>query len=340
VTSVGTPALWIGFTLAVLLMLALDLGVFHRQAHTVKFKEALLWSIVWVALSLCFNAYVWHLFGSTKALEFLTGYLIEKALSVDNIFVMLVIFAFFGVKGEWQHRVLFWGILGALVLRAIFILAGAALLVRFHWIFYIFGAFLIYTAWKLLTHDGEEIHPDQNRLLKLFKKFVPTTSAYDGAHFTVVKDGRRFATPLMAVLIVVETTDVMFALDSIPAIFAITTDPFIVYTSNICAILGLRAMYFMLAGVMGKFRFLNVGLSLVLAFVGAKMLALDFVKVPIYLSLPVVALLLVGSIVASLIWPGKPEDLPAPPVHGPEGMPVEPGIADPPGSANPKPPAA
>jgi tellurite resistance protein TerC len=320
VTSVGTPLLWAGFTLAVLFMLALDLGVFHRTAHRASFKEALGWSIVWVALSLMFNGLVWHWFGAERALEFLTGYLIEKALSVDNIFVILVIFTFFGVKGEWQHRVLFWGILGALVMRAAFILAGAALLERFHWIFYVFGVFLVYTAWRLWTHEGEEIHPDQNRFLKLFKKFVPTTSHYDGSHFTVVENGRRFATPLMAVLIVVETTDVMFAVDSIPAIFAITLDPFIVYTSNICAILGLRAMYFMLAGVMGKFRFLNHGLALVLAFVGVKMLIADFAKVPIFISLPVVFLLLAGSIVASLVWPEKkaeplaaPADPPAPP---------------------------
>ena len=236
--SIGTPPLWIGFTLFVLAMLALDLGVFHRKAHVVGIREALAWTAVWITLALGFNVGVYVWFGAERALEFLTGYVIEKALSVDNIFVFLVVFAVFAVPAALQHRVLFWGILGALVMRAVFILAGAALLQRFHWIVYVFGGFLVITGVKLLLHSGDEIHPERNPVYRLFRRLVPAVSDYRGARFTVVESGRRYATPLLAVLVVVEATDVVFAVDSIPAIFAVTIDPFIVYTSNIFAILG------------------------------------------------------------------------------------------------------
>ncbi len=304
--SVGTPLLWIGFTLLVLAMLALDLGVFHRRAHAVKVREALLWTFVWIALSLLFNLGVYGWFGSERALEFLTGYVIEKALSVDNIFVFLVIFSSFAVPAALQHRVLFWGILGAMVLRGIFILAGAALLQTFHWVIYVFGAFLILTGGKLLVRRAAEVHPERNPVFRLFRRFVPSVGDYRSSHFTVASGSKRFATPLLLVLVAVEITDIAFAVDSIPAIFAITKDPFIVYTSNIFAILGLRALYFVLAGVMGRFRYLNTGLALVLAFVGGKMMLTDLYKVPIDASLAVVAVLLLGALLASVLHP-QPE---------------------------------
>jgi tellurite resistance protein TerC len=299
--SVGTPGLWIGFTAFVLAMLALDLGVFHRKAHVVRCREALAWTLVWIALALVFNLLVYQRFGPERGLEFLTGYLIEKALSVDNIFVFVVIFSFFGVPAAYQHRVLFWGIVGALLMRAVFILAGAALLQRFHWIIYLFGAFLVATGVKLLVHRSVEVHPERNPAYRLFRRFVPSVSDYRGQSFTVLENGRRLATPLLAVLVVVEATDVVFAVDSIPAIFAVTADPFIVYTSNIFAILGLRALYFLLAGVVDRFRYLKLGLALVLCFVGLKMLASDVYEVPIRVSLLVVGGLLAGSIGASLL---------------------------------------
>jgi tellurite resistance protein TerC len=285
-------------------MLALDLGVFSRKPHEVKFKEALIWSIVWVTLSLIFNAWIYHEFGSQKALEFLTGYLIEKALSVDNIFVFVVLFASFAVPKIYQHRVLFWGVIGALLMRAIFIGLGAALISRFHWIMYVFGAILIYTGIKLMRQgDDHDPHPEKNPIYKLGRRLMPAVPEYHGKSFTIMKDGRRYATPLLLVLIAIEATDVVFAVDSIPAIFAITTDPFIVYTSNIFAILGLRAMYFLLAGVIDKFHYLNVGLALVLMFVGIKMVIAEWYKVPISVSLIAIAGLLGASIAASMIWP-------------------------------------
>lgn len=301
--SVGTPLLWVGFTLLVLTMLGLDLGVFHRRAHAVKVREALLWTVVWIALSLLFNLGVYGWFGSERALEFLTGYVIEKALSVDNIFVFLVIFSAFAVPAAFQHRVLFWGILGAMLLRGVFILAGAALLQTFHWVIYIFGMFLILTGLKLLVRRVSEVHPEKNPIFRLFRRLVPAVADYRSSHFTVVENGKRLATPLLLVLVAVEITDIAFAVDSIPAIFAITKDPFIVYTSNIFAILGLRALYFVLAGVMGRFRYLNTGLALVLAFVGVKMLLTDLYKVPIGASLAIVAVLLLGSLLASVLHP-------------------------------------
>jgi tellurite resistance protein TerC len=301
--SIASPHLWIIFSVFVLGMLALDLGVFNRKAHEVHYKEALAWSVVWVALSLAFNAWIYFEFGSEKALEFLTGYLIEKALSVDNIFVFVVLFASFAVPKMYQHRVLFWGVLGAIFMRAIFIGLGAALVSRFHWIMYVFGAILIYTGIKLMAEGEAEPHPEKNPIYKFARRLMPATPDYHGKHFVIVKDGRRYATPLLLVLIAIEATDVVFAVDSIPAIFAITTDPFIVYTSNIFAILGLRAMYFLLAGVIDKFHFLKYGLALVLLFVGVKMIIAEWFKIPIVVSLGVIAFLLTGSVIASIMWP-------------------------------------
>lgn len=292
--------LWAGFNLFVLAMLALDLGVFHRKAHAVSIREATVWSLVWVALALLFNVGIWTFAGGDKAIEFFTGYLIEKSLSVDNIFVFALIFSYFAVPAKVQHRVLFWGVLGALVLRAVFILAGAALLAAFHWIIYVFGAFLIVTGLKMALHRDEEIHPEKNPLLRLVRRLVPVTGDYRGGRFFVREAGRRMATPLFLVLVLVESTDVVFAVDSIPAIFAVTLDPFIVYTSNVFAILGLRSLYFVLAGVMQKFVYLKLGLSAVLVFVGVKMALVDVFKIPSLVSLAVVAALLALSIVASL----------------------------------------
>ena len=301
VVSIGTPALWIGFTVLVLGLLALDLGVFHRDAHEVTFREALGWSAVWVSLALAFNGWLWWQHGREPGLEFLTGYLIEKALAVDNIFVILLVFATFNVPRAYQHRVLFWGILGALVMRAVFIFLGAALLERFHWIMYVFGGFLVVTGVKLLKQDEHEIHPERNPLFRLFTRCVPSVSQYHGGDFTVRKDGRLHATPLLLVLVCIEATDLVFAVDSIPAIFAVTTDPFIVFTSNIFAILGLRSMFFLLAGVMDRFHYLKIGLALVLMFVGVKMLLLDVFHIPIGISLGVIALILAGAVAASLL---------------------------------------
>jgi tellurite resistance protein TerC len=312
IESIASPWLWAGFTSLVLALLALDLGVFHRREHAVRTREALLWTAVWIALALLFNAAVYRWFGPVRALEFFTGYLIEKALSVDNIFVFIVIFTYFKVPPAYQHRVLFWGILGALIMRAVFILLGAALLQQFHWVIYIFGAFLLITGVKMLSR-ATEIHPERNPLFRLFKRFVPSVADYRGARFVVAESGRRFATPLLLVLICVEATDIVFAVDSIPAIFAITTDPFIVYTSNIFAILGLRALYFVLAGVMSQFHFLRIGLALVLVFVGLKMMLTDLYKIPIAASLAVVAALLAGSIAASLLWPPASPSSSSPP---------------------------
>ena len=316
IESIATPWLWAGFTLLVLALLALDLGVFHRREHAVRTREALIWTAVWIALALVFNAAVYHWFGPERALEFFTGYLIEKALSVDNIFVFIVIFTYFKVPPAYHHRVLFWGILGALVMRAVFILLGAALLQQFHWVIYIFGALLLITGTKMLSR-AIEVHPERNPLFRLFTRVAPSVNDYRGARFTVTEGGRRYATPLLLVLICVEATDIVFAVDSIPAIFAITTDPFIVYTSNIFAILGLRALYFVLAGVMDKFHFLRTGLALVLGFVGVKMLLTDLYKLPVGFSLTVVAALLGGSIAASLLWPPASAPGPETPGHPP-----------------------
>ncbi|MFN7966650.1 MAG: TerC family protein [Acidobacteriota bacterium] len=301
IVSIGSFWMYAGFVAFVLVMLALDLGVFHRKAHEVRFREALSWSVVWVVLAMVFNAGVWALYGQQKGLEFLTGYLIEKSLAVDNIFVFVVLFSTFAVPPQLQHRVLFWGILGALLMRAAFIAAGAALLGSFHWLIYVFGALLIITGAKLLLKPDVHVDPTRNPLYRLFQKLVPSTPDYRGQSFLVREGGRWLATPLLAVLVAIEATDLVFAVDSIPAIFAVTRDPFIVFTSNIFAILGLRAMYFMLAGVIDRFVYLRLGLASVLMFVGAKMTLAGVVKVPTAISLAVIALLLGGSVVASLL---------------------------------------
>jgi tellurite resistance protein TerC len=299
--------LWVGFNVFVLAMLALDLGVFHRKAHVVSFRESITWTVVWVALALLFNVGVWHFFGSQKALEFFTGYLIEKSLSVDNVFVFALLFSYFAVPPVYQHKVLFWGILGALVMRAIMIALGAALIAKFTWIIYVFGAFLILTGIKMVVKREEEIHPERNPVVRWFKKLMPVTADYREDRFFVKEGGRRWATPLFVVLLLVEFSDLIFAVDSIPAIFAVTTDPFIVYTSNVFAILGLRSLYFALAGVMDKFHYLKIGLGVVLSFVGVKMLLAHTAwKIPTLLSLGVVVVILAASIVWSLLRPKKP----------------------------------
>jgi tellurite resistance protein TerC len=304
--SAATPALWVGFTVLVLGLLALDLFVLHRKPHAVRPREALLWVAVYAVLAMLFCGGVYLRFGSDKAMEFLAGYVIEEALSVDNLFVFLVIFSFFKVPAEMQHRVLFWGVVGALVRRALFILLGATLIQNFHAVTYIFGGFLVITGIRLLFQKGEQVDPEHNRLLKLLRRWLPTTDGYRGSHFTVVENGRRLATPLVLVLVMIEASDVIFAVDSIPAVFAVTADPFIVYTSNIFAILGLRSLYFALAGIMERFHYLKVGLALVLAFVGAKMLVAGVFKIPIGWSLGVVVLLLGGSVAASILHPARP----------------------------------
>jgi tellurite resistance protein TerC len=285
-------------------MLVLDLGVFHRRAHTVKFREALAWSGAWIALAAIFAVVIFFWHGRTPALEFVTGYVIELSLSVDNLFVFLLIFRFFQVPAIHQHKVLFWGILGALIMRATFIAAGVSLIQRFHWIIYVFGAFLVYSGIKLFFQEEAEIHPEKNPVLRLFRRWVPVTKDYVGNKFFVRSAG-LYATPLFVVLLVVETTDLLFAVDSIPAILAITRDAFIVYTSNVFAILGLRSMYFALAGMMEMFRYLHYGLSLVLISVGAKMLLSHYFEIPTPVALAAVAGLLAISVIASMANPKK-----------------------------------
>ncbi|MBI4535910.1 MAG: TerC family protein [Ignavibacteriae bacterium] len=291
-------------------MLALDLGVFHKKAHAVSIKEATLWSVVWITLSLLFNIglYFWVLSntGSTDeatriSLEFLAGYLIEKSLSVDNIFVFILIFSYFGVPPQYQHKVLFWGVLGALIMRALFIWAGVVLISRFEWILYIFGAILFVSGWKMMFQKETEVHPEKNIFIKLAKRFFPVTTVFESQKFFIRKDGKLFITPMLLVLITVETTDVVFAVDSIPAVFGVTRDPFIVYSSNVFAILGLRALYFVLSGVMNTFYYLKHGLSLILVFIGVKMLIADFIHIPITISLLVIAAVLALSVGSSII---------------------------------------
>ena len=293
---------WVLFNSFVVIMLVLDLAVFHRHAHQVKFREALGFSVMWIALAALFAVFVFYWRGRATSLEFITGYLVEESLSVDNLFVFLLIFRYFRVPQEYQHKVLFWGIVGALVLRLTFILAGVALLNRFHWIIYIFGAFLVYTGVQLLRSGEKEIHPEQNPILKAFRRWMPVTSDYVGSRFLVRDKGKGlFATPLLLVLIVVETTDVMFAADSIPAVLAITHDPFIVYTSNVFAILGLRSLYFALSGLMDLFHYLHYGLSVILMFIGVKMLISAYFKIPTPVALGVVGGVLALSVIASLL---------------------------------------
>ncbi|MBI5533259.1 MAG: TerC family protein [Deltaproteobacteria bacterium] len=299
--GIGSPALWIGFGVFVIAMLALDLGVFHRNAHEVRFKEALGWSLVWIALSLVFNGLIWWQFGSRPAVEFLTAYLIEKSLSVDNIFVFVVIFASLGIPALHQHRVLFWGILSALILRAAMIFAGVAMLERFHWLIYVFGAFLVFTGFKLFRERAGSGDLTKSWSMKLVRRVIPSSERLHGGKFFVRSGARLLATPLLVALVLVELSDVVFALDSIPAVFAVTRDPFLVFTSNIFAILGLRSLFFLLAGMVDKFSRLKLGLASVLVFVGAKMALVDLVKIPAVLSLCVIALLLGGSVVVSIV---------------------------------------
>lgn len=295
-----TPLLfWILFNAFVLLMLALDLGVFHRKSHDVSLSEALTWTGVWIFLALVFNGILYYWKGQQQALEFFTGYLVEKALSVDNIFVFIMIFSYFQVPSKYQHKVLFWGIIGALIMRIIFIFAGAALIQKFHFTIYIFGALLIYTGYKMFFHNNTKIEPDKNPVIRFFKRFMPVTPDLQGDKFFVKLDGKRFATPLFLVLILIETTDLIFAVDSIPAILAITQDQFIVYTSNVFAILGLRSLYFALAGVVNRFWLLSYGLAVVLVFVGIKMLMIDVYKIPIELSLAFIACIITLSVILS-----------------------------------------
>ncbi len=296
-----SPWLWAGFIGFVIAMLALDLGVFNRKTHAITMKEAGIWTAVWIGLALVFNAILYFWQGSEPALQFLTGYLIEKALSVDNLFVFALIFTLFAVPAQYQHRVLFWGVLGAIIMRGIFIAVGAALLESFHWIIYIFGAFLVYTGIKLATHKDTTIEPDRNPVVKLFRRLFPITEHYEGEHFFIRRAGRLMATPLLLVLVMVESTDLVFAVDSIPAIFAVTQDPFLVFTSNIFAILGLRSLYFLLAGALDQFYYLKTALAVILVFVGVKMLIVEFIKIPIALSLAVIVGLLAIAIIASLL---------------------------------------
>jgi tellurite resistance protein TerC len=302
---------WAAVVAFILGLLAVDLLVFHRDAHAVTTGEAAAWSAVWITLGLAFAGLLWVTLGGVAAGEYLGGYLIEKSLSVDNIFVFALLFSYFRVPPAYQHRVLFWGVLGALLLRAVFIGAGAALIDNFHWTVYVFGAFLVVTGVKMARHGDAEVHPDRNPFLRLVRRVIPMTPDYRGQRFFVRRAGRRLATPLLAVLVVVETTDVLFAVDSIPAIFAVTTDPFLVFTSNAFAILGLRSLYFLLAGMVERFVHLKLGLAAVLVFVGAKMLATDLYTVPIWASLAVIVLLIGTSIAASLRTAQRAESWPA-----------------------------
>jgi len=300
--------LWIGFSALIIFMLSLDLGLFNRKAHTIRYREAAIWSAVWVALAAVFAGIVFLSQGSTRGLEFVTGYVIELSLSVDNLFVFILIFSYFKVPKAFQHRVLFWGLLGALVLRLTMIFLGATLITRFHWILYIFGAFLIYTGLNMFREESQDLEPEKNPVVRLVTRFVPMTRNYHEDKFFTVVNGRKVGTLLLLVLVIVEVTDLVFAVDSIPAIFAITTNTFIVYTSNVFAILGLRSMYFLLAGVIEKFHYLRAGLAIVLTFIGVKMLIVYWhLEIPIHISLIVVVGVLLTSIIASVIWAKEEE---------------------------------
>lgn len=296
-----TPIIfWIIFNAFVLIMLALDLGVFHRKTHEISLRESLTWTFIWIFLALVFNAIIYFWRGREQALEFFTGYLVEKSLSVDNIFVFLMIFTYFRIPSIYQHKVLFWGIIGALILRVIFIFAGVALIEKFHFTIYLFGALLVFSGYQMFQHNNTKIDPDKNPVIRFFKRFMPVTPDLREDKFFVRTGGKRFATPLFLVLILIETTDVIFAVDSIPAILAITQDQFIVYTSNVFAILGLRSLYFALAGVVHRFWLLSYGLAVVLIFAGLKMMLIDFYKIPIEWSLAFIALVITSSIILSL----------------------------------------
>ncbi len=307
--SIGnSAALWIGFSLFILFMLSLDLGLFNRKAHAIKYREAAIWSAVWITLAMVFAGIVFWTQGTDLGLKFLTGYVIELSLSVDNLFVFLLIFSFFKVPAKVQHRVLFWGVMGALVMRLTMIFVGAALINRFHWILYIFGAFLVYTGIKMFRQEDTDIQPEENPMVRVVTRYIPITRHYEGDHFFTRINGKLTGTLLLLVLVIVEVTDLVFAVDSIPAIFAITTNTFIVYTSNVFAILGLRSMYFLLAGVVEKFQYLRMGLAIVLTFIGVKMLIEAFhVVIPVWISLVVVAVVLLSSVGASILWPKDAE---------------------------------
>lgn len=300
-----TALLWTAFNLFVVAMLAIDLGVFHRKAHEVTVREALTWTCVWITLAMIFNLFIYFYYDNVKALEFFTGYLIEKSLSVDNIFVIILIFSYFKVPSAYQHKVLFWGILGALVMRVIFILTGVELIHRFHWLIYIFGGFLVYTGIRMLTSGDLKINPEKNPVIKLARKIMPITPSFEGDQFFVKHDGKTWATPLFLVVILIETTDLIFAVDSIPAILAISDDSFIVYTSNVFAILGLRSLYFALAGIEKYFKYLKYGLSAILVFVGVKMCIADLFKIPIEVSLIIIGFTLMIAMASSRLFPEK-----------------------------------
>jgi len=295
------PIFWIGFLVLIVILLALDLGVFHRKAHVVSARESLLWTIFWIALALIFNGFVFLTLGTEKGIDFFTGYLIEKSLSVDNLFVIALVFQTFAVPRLYQHRVLFWGILGAIVMRGVMILVGVQLIERFHWVIYVFGGFLLFSGGRMLLGRGKEPHPEHSYVFRIFRQVVPMTERYDGQHFFTLVNGKRMATPLLAALVSVEAMDVVFALDSIPAIFAVTTDPFIVFTSNIFAILGLRSLFFLLANALDRFKYLDVGLAVILIYVGLKMLASDVFPIPSLISLGVVVIILGVTIAVSLL---------------------------------------
>ena len=296
---------WVGFHAFVFLMLALDLGVFNRRVHAPSVREAAIWSSVWITLALLFNALIFQAEGPQKGLEWLTGYVLEKSLSVDNLFVFVLVFQSFQVDLRHQHRVLFWGVLGALIMRAVMILAGTALLNRFEWMMYVFGGFLIYTGLKMLLVEEAEADPAQSPMVRVFRRLLPFDEAGGHEHFTVLREGRRFATPMLLVLITIEVSDLVFAVDSIPAVLAVSRDPFVVYTSNIFAVMGLRSLYFLLAKMIDRFHRLKTGLAVVLAFVGVKMCMAEWIKIPLQYSLLVIAAVLAGSVVASLAWPAE-----------------------------------
>lgn len=297
--------LWVAFSALVVVALVLDLGVFQNKSKTMTLKAAAFFSIFWISLAAAFNIGIYYYQGANQAMTFLTGYLVELSLSVDNLFVFLMLFSYFKVPSQLQHRVLFWGIIGAVIFRAIFIVAGIALISKFGWLLYVLGAFLIIIGIKMMFKSDEEVHPEHNPILKLLRKLMPVTSTYEEGHFVVRKEGRLWATPLLVVLVAVETTDVIFAVDSIPAVLAITLDPFIVFTSNIFAILGLRSFFFLLSGIMGFFHYLSYGVSAILVFIGAKMLISDYYHVPISVTLSTMATLIFVSIVLSLLMPPK-----------------------------------
>lgn len=301
---VNSTWLWVGFSIFIVLMLSLDLGLLNRKAHAIKYREAVTWSAVWVTLAMIFAGLVFWFQGPVRGLEFLTGYIIELSLSVDNLFVFLLIFSYFKVPAKYQHRVLFWGVMGALVMRLTMIFVGAALINRFHWIIYIFGGFLVYTGVKMFKQEELDIQPEENPVVRLVTRYIPITRHYEEQKFFTRVNGKLTGTLLLLVLVIVEVTDLVFAVDSIPAIFAITTNTFIVYTSNVFAILGLRSMYFLLAGVVEKFQYLKMGLAIVLTFIGVKMLVVAVgVHIEIWISLIFVAVVLLSSVAASLLWP-------------------------------------